>query len=203
MPSEPLMPIRVKIGLKDSGGHKYPPFDAIPAEIRRYQTWTRFIDQYGSGWFYDHLHGHGEGDYAHGEWSGCILVPEAFALAAEAMFPEDVTVLNEAAFAQFYDEKHSVRIPSMKYDSDRLAGIESKIRLSFAIAEIDPEHPILPEKAKVKARKKEKLTVLDVLDDDELEALDPSNPRSAMRHMAEKTWAGMKARKNFTIKEKV
>ena len=53
-----LVPIKVKILLNEKRQHKFPDFNALPADVRQGMDWAHFIDAYGTGWHYDKVCGH-------------------------------------------------------------------------------------------------------------------------------------------------
>ena len=101
-----LVPIKVKIGLKDSGGAKYPKFNNLA--VTGAVDWSKYIDLHGSGWLYDCC-GHQEAETGSpvGQQWGMILVPKVFADEAIAAFPNEVTKLTETQCESFYNDKHA------------------------------------------------------------------------------------------------
>lgn len=170
-----LTPIKVKIGLNGEGHAKYPNFNQLSPSVRQNMDWSKFIDAYGSGWLYDSV-GHkevrsasSEFDSPMGEQWAVVLVPNDFATAAEAQFPDDVEVINEARCEDFYDNCHAADFPDEEINESVLTGIKLKQDLGQALT---------PTQQK---------------------ALDPADPTPGIRTNPKKTWAGYKSMKGVTM----
>jgi hypothetical protein len=165
--------LKVKIGLKPGRGHLYPDFNsAVPLADRNGVDWTMFIDQFG-GWHYDQVAGHADHDPSNdsprGTWIGMFCVPPSFADAAVAAFPDQCSFLNETQAKAFYQDRAHKRDPIVIEKAEILQKIANKRALG------------LPE------------------DDDDREALDPSNPTRGRITNTQKTWAQYKARRGIRV----
>lgn len=176
-----LVPIKVRIGLDDSGKHRYPNFNNLPADIRHNMDWAYFIDKHGLSWHYNAVCGHAdfeEGDdygCAHGEWAGCLCVPESFADAAVAAFPDDVKYITEAEFQDFYDNKAHIREPEFNVDEEVMKSFEIKHNALGMQATADLAY---------------------------LRAIDPEDPAPGIRKNHNRYYKDFKAKRNFIIKDK-
>ncbi|MCK4500154.1 hypothetical protein KAU11_06625 [Candidatus Babeliales bacterium] len=191
-----LVPIKVKIPLKGGSGkdanhHKYPDFNALPAEVREDMNWAHFFDVHGISWHYDKLSGHGEVDQSvvvgdiHKNndpalWYGGTCVPGAFADAAVAMFPDEVEILSEADWERFYDDRSHILEDEDLHDLDALQKLQ-------AIEDIERKAvpPITPSAA-TKSRR--------------ANILNPEHPSFGIRKNHKKTWALFKARRAVNIR---
>jgi len=130
-----LVALRVKIGLDESTGHaKYPNFNLLAVVLASGMDWSGYIDRHGSGWLYDCC-GHEEEDAEspRGQQWGMILVPDAFATQAVAMFPTDCTRLTAAQAESFYDSKHARDFEEEEVDVQLLQKIKAKQDLGIAL----------------------------------------------------------------------
>lgn len=120
-----LVPIKVKIGLKENGQAKYPDFNQLAATGG--VDWSFYIDANGSGWLYDCCgHKEAEANSPMGQQWGMILVPQAFADEAIATFPDEVMKLTEEECENFYNDKHARDLPDEDIDNNILEGIKLK-----------------------------------------------------------------------------
>ncbi len=122
-----LVALKVQIGLNGSN-HVYPNFDKIASAKRGNLKWVNYIDQFG-GWLYDNCCGFNETDDDspdEGVKIGVFLVPQAFAAEAVELFPERVTVIDEAALEHFYDNRAMIRVPDEKIVSEIVNGLRAK-----------------------------------------------------------------------------
>lgn len=136
-----LVPLKVRIGLKQQKRrqiHAYPDFNSLDAELRDGLDWCHFVDQYG-GWHYDQIAGHADHDdeSPRGTWFGMLLVPEAFALAAVAKFPDQVEILDETEAERFYEQRAHVNEPAVHEDVQVLQAIAAKRALGVKEDEHD------------------------------------------------------------------
>lgn len=129
-----LVPIKVRIGLTDEGNCKYPDFNSLSAVIRKNMDWSKYIDHYGTGWQYDGCCGHADhedGDdfgACRGEWCGMICVPEDFADAAVAAFPNDIRYMTATETADFYDNRAHAKDAELLIDDSVLDSFAAKHR---------------------------------------------------------------------------
>lgn len=150
-----LVPIKIKVGLHefdDDKGHKaghakYPNFNLIGSPIRKGMDWSHYIDTHGIGMHYDKTCGHREesADSPFGQQWACMCVPADFANEAIAMFPNEVSIMTEAEFQDFYDNKAHAHEPDEHVDADVLTNIKAKEDVGVAVPEkvvaIDPLDP--------------------------------------------------------------
>jgi len=140
-----LVPIKVKIGLRGDGHADHPPFNALSERVRSGMDWSHYIDTLASeGWFYDKKCGHSDTDVHNDEVPnghehenneigcqfGCLLVPEAFALAAVSKFggsPYFIEIISEASFESFYDERAHAHEDEEVVDTIALEKIKARI----------------------------------------------------------------------------
>lgn len=196
-----LVPLRIKIGLNEQGQHKFPNFDQISPSIRKGMDWSKYVDKYGLGWHYDKVDGHGEGIYGSEEWGGYLVVPEDFANAAVALFPNEVEIRNETDFENFYNDRAHVREPELQYDLETLQGIELKSRILREFVEDGDDHPLVSAEAKAKKAAGQKVKLSDILSENDKKALDPDSPEPGIRKNKRKKWQDFKALKKITIKQ--
>jgi hypothetical protein len=146
-----LVPLKVKIGLKPGGGHQFPNFNSIDPGLRDNMDWSHYVDKFG-GWHYDKVAGHHDDDTANdsppGTWIGMLLVPDGFATAAVAQFPDTCSVYSEVDCADFYDNRAHKHEPEIKEDKEVLQAIQAKRALGIAedqgdIDALNPDHPAL------------------------------------------------------------
>lgn len=165
--------IKVRIGLKANGHALYPNLNQIPGALRDGVDWSIFVDKHG-GWHYDQVAGHADDDPAAGSpigmQHGMLVVPEAFADAAVAAFPDDVSVLNDVDATAFYDNRAHIRDPAVKENVEVLQAISAKRGLG-----IPPST-------------------------DDSNALDPDHPAAGRRRNKLKDWAGFKTSRGITMR---
>lgn len=172
-----LVPIRVKIrhGVKQGRAqHIYPDFNQISAQKRGNMDWCYFIDAHGTGWHYDRLSGIGEVDSINPDpdvWYGCICVPEDFANEAASLFPNDVEIIDEDTFEDFYDNRHAVFFPEEIVDEDAVKQVEQMRTLGVS----DSDSRIA-------------------------KALDPNDPTPGIRKNPRRRWKDFKQKSGITIK---
>ncbi len=166
-----LVPLKVKIGLKNNGHHQFPNFNELNPALRDNVDWSVFVDKTG-GWHYDQICGHAEEDVTspHGNWNGMLLVPADFANAAVAAFPSTCAILTEVEAEKFYNERAHVREPAIKEDVETLQAIVAKTALGV------------------------------VQDQGDIDALDPDHPASGRRRNKKKTFVGFKTQQGITVK---
>lgn len=174
-----LVPLRVVIGLTTSDGklvHDYPNFNRLDSSLRDGCDWSVFVDKHG-GWHYDKVAGHSDHDpdngSPNGEWLGMLLVPEDFAKAAVARFPEKCSILRNAEAKQFYNERCAVKQPEFHEDVQVLQAMAAKKALGM----------------------------LDEADGQFVAAMDVDNPSPGRRRNKKKTWDGLLESCGYTIKE--
>ncbi len=140
-----LVPISVKLYRRNNGEAAWPNFNIISLALRENKPWSIFIDSNGIGWFYDKVNNLGTGA-KHG--TACTLVPEAFANAAVDNFPLLVSILTEAEFETFYEEKAALNMPTEYLDTEVLQGIVARVALEDAGLAPPPSQEIHDARAK-------------------------------------------------------
>ncbi len=140
-----LVPIMVKLYRRDNGEANWPNFNIISLKIRENKPWSIFIDSNGIGWFYDKVNNLGTGA-VYG--TACTLVPEPFANAAVDNFPLLVSILTEAEFETFYEEKAALNMPTEYLDTEVLQGIAARIALEVSGDAPVPSQEIRDARAK-------------------------------------------------------
>ena len=166
-----LVAIKIKIGLKNEGGAKYPDFNSLQCVKDKGMDWSRYVDIYGLGWFYDKTSGHREASVnsEYGNQDGCLTVPAEFAEQAIAMFPE-VTELTETEFEDFHDNKATAHMPDETINKDVLDGIKAKQDLGLDLTA------------------------------DQLKAIDPADSKEGIKKNNMKKWTNRKVVQDVTIK---
>jgi len=172
-----LVPLKVKIGLKNVNGkkvHGFPDFNQLSAGVRDDMDWSYFVDKFG-GWHYDQLSGHADDDPGEdspqGQWNGMLLVPDDFAQAAVNAFPSQCSVMTEVDAEKFYDDRAHKRDPAIKEDTATLQAIAAKRALNIAE------------------------------DQEDVDALNPDNPTPGRRRNKRKTWSAYKNVEGLTVKQ--
>ncbi|MEX0701188.1 MAG: hypothetical protein WD069_03755 [Planctomycetales bacterium] len=171
-----LLPIRVLLRQRANGHLDWPDFNRLPPEVRQGLEWSRFIDRHGIGWHYDHVENIGKGT---GHDTACTLVPAEFAEAAAATFPERVTLLDEAEFERFYDERAHAHEETEMLDKDVLQAILARVQLEEKGIAPPPSAEILALRQK---------------------ALDPNDPRRGIRKNPRRRWADAKAMLGVSVR---
>lgn len=165
-----LVPIKVIIRKGVVNGQRraiYPNFNSLPAAVRNNQPWSTFVDSEGIGWHYDKIANIGTGAET---GTCCTLVPKAFADAAIAAFPADVSKMTEAEFTTFHDDRAHAHEPEDFEDLDTLQALAAR----EALGQVIPP----AEKAA---------------------ALDRDNPRRGVRRNRRKHFADVKADRGITV----
>ena len=140
-----LVPIKVKIGLKNNGQAKYPNFNTLQAVIASGMDWSKYVDIYGLGWHYDKTSGHKEDtlDSPFGQQWGVLIIPKDFADEAVSKFPLDCIKIDETALEDFIDNKAHVHMPDEDIDLNIVQGIREKQALGLTLTQwqIDALNP--------------------------------------------------------------
>lgn len=171
-----LVALKVQI-IKQGSNHVYPNFDKIASAKRGNLKWVNYIDQFG-GWLYDQCCGFNETDDEspdEGVKIGVFLVPQAFAAEAEELFPERVTVINEAALEHFYDNRAMILVPGEKIVPEIVSGLRAKYG--------QPTGPLDTS----------------VMTAEEQEMLDPESPRPGIVRNKKRRFADVKEARNLII----
>lgn len=127
-----VVPIKVKIGLKEDGHADYPDWYKLPLAQNETPASNMFF-----GWKYDKTCGHKEGgiDSPYGMQWGMVLVSGQFAIQAVATFPDLVTILTEAEAAEFWDNKVTAHIPEVKHDNNVLQALQVELSLKESLGQ--------------------------------------------------------------------
>ena len=133
--------LRVKIGLRGSGGHAYPNFNKIDPALRGNVDWSHFVDKFG-GWLYDNVEGHNP----NGIWIGYVLVPKPFANEAVRLFPAQCKIVDEPTVSTFYENRSNIGQPAVLEDAETIAKIKNKADLGLPqdqddLDALDIDHP--------------------------------------------------------------
>ena len=121
-----LVPIKVILKRRLNGEADWPDFNMIDSTIRENRPWSKYIDSKGIGWLYDKIENLGTGAE---NGTACTLIPKDFAEAAVQQFPDLVSIIDEAAFDTFYDERAMIRMPIEFLDTEVLQGIVARKQL--------------------------------------------------------------------------
>lgn len=172
-----LVPIKVKIGLREDNSAKYPDFNQLQVVKTSGMDWSHYIDKYGTGWMYDTI-GHRETAKNNDEWDspygqqwGVILVPESFATQAVNLFPDEVKTIDETKTKSFYESRVTPDQPNVMVDAEVLESIRQRESLGIDVTE---------EKTK---------------------ALDPDDPSPGVVKNKNKKWDDFKIKTGFQIKK--
>lgn len=166
-----LVPIKIKIGLKENGYQKYPDFNQLDCVKNSGLDWSLYVDVQGAGWHYDKQCGHKEEDFTSPfgiQW-GVLIIPKVFANESLTRFPDVVTKLTEAKLSAFYDTRAHAHEPDEEIDNNILQGIKAK------------QDSNLP------------------LTSDQESALDPSTETRGVRRNKKKRWTDYKKLKGIKI----
>lgn len=170
-----LVALRVQVELQGNTW-TYPEFDKITPAYRGNVRWQEFIDRYG-GWNYDQCCDFMETDDEspdEGIKIGCFLVPEEFAAEAVELFGDSVTVIEEAAFEKFYDDRARIHQPVEDINTEIVSGLRAK----YGQTGILDSSVMTPE---------------------EQEMLDPEHPRIGIVRNKNRKFADMKASRNLVL----
>ncbi len=132
--SRNLVPIKVKIGIKDNGNAKYPNFNALQEVQNKNMDWSKYVDVHGLGWMYDCC-GHKEEQMDGDEWDspfgqqwGVLVVTKEFADEAITRFPNECEKLDETRLEAFYNSRHARDFPEENINEEALKVYEVKER---------------------------------------------------------------------------
>jgi len=185
MARKELVPIRVRIKRGVVDGQKqaiYPNFNLIDHAIRKGLPWSVYIDVEGIGWEYDKVNNIGKGD----EFGTCVTcVPEDFAVASASLFPDDVTIMTELEYKEFYEGRVTMDEPDEVIDNQVVDGIIKRLQLNS----------LLSQQEKTEIKYKPGLTEREKI------ALDPSNDVLGIRKNKRKRWLDRKASLGLKIKQ--
>lgn len=167
-----LVPVKIRINRKlGKGGNQindYPDLNQIDVTIRRNLDWSVYLDSKGVGMHYSR-NGFGEGDDPNTQWAG-TCVPEDFAAAAIALFPNRVMAMSEAEWLEFYENDCCADVPAEEVDVELLQALAAKKALGIPFSTEDNE------------------------------AIDPAHPRRGIRKNWRKKWADASDRWKVSLK---
>jgi len=134
MAQNELVPIKVKIGLKDNGHAKYPNWGLLPLASAGTTDQARrdiAAKHMSTGWKYDSKYGHKEEgpDSPFGMQWGMLLVTKQFAKEALVMFSDVVTEMTEAEAETFWKERYAIDLPDYKADERALVNLKNELIL--------------------------------------------------------------------------
>jgi hypothetical protein len=171
--AKPLVCLKQKFYRGDKGA-KYPDLKAVDPKLRDNMKPDVFVQQW-SDWKYNKVANLGTGE-DHGE--RVVVVPEDFANAVVALYPDDHEIINEATLTTFWDTKYAAYQDATITDSKQLVDLKTQrdllVDLKQSTTDID---------AKI------------------LNALDPENPEPGIKDNIEKTWAKFKEARHIHLKE--
>lgn len=171
--------VALKIEITQNGSdYVYPEFNRITPSNRGNIDWTKYIDQFG-GWLYDQRCGFLETDEESPEEGvriGAFCVPEGFAREAETLFSDRVSVIDEATFEKFHDERVMIQLPVEKIDPETINGLRAKY--GQAVGPLDSS----------------------VMTDEEKEMLDPEHPRPGIVRNKKRKFSDVKKARNLILK---
>ena len=171
-----LVPIKVLLYRRQDGGADWPNLNLVNIDTRGGKVWSKFVDSDGIGWLYDKVDNLGTGaDYG----TACTLVPKDFAEAAVALYPEVISIIDEATFETFHDDRAMVKSVIEHLDTEILQGIAARVALEDAEIAPAPSAEIVAARAK---------------------CLDPSDQdHRGIRKNMKKTWEDNKSTLNITV----
>ena len=165
-----LVPLKVKIGLKESGGAKYPEFNVLQCVKDSKTDWSCYVDCHGTGWTYDCCgHCDQEPDSPFGIQWGMISVPKIFADQAVAEFPSDVAKMTDTEAEEFYNNCCARDLPDEDIDIKVLDAIKRKKDMGVDLTPM------------------------------QIKAIDPQDDTRGIRPNKDKTWPGFKQKRGVTI----
>jgi hypothetical protein len=135
-----VVPILVKIGLRDNGHADHPAWQNLPMIAAHASGGTpqRIDDEVRKhvhgGWHYDKTSGHEveTPESPRGQQLGMLLVTRQFADEAIATFPGIVTEMTQAECEAFWDNKAMVRLSDEDEDLDALQSLKTRHDLLVA-----------------------------------------------------------------------
>jgi len=180
-----LTAIKVKIGLNVNGSAKYPSFNNLPVVKAAGMDWAKYVDTQGLGWHYDKTSGHQDetADSPRGQQYGVLIIPEQFAVEAEAAFPSECTRINEIELQDFYETKAHAHEPDDNIDEQVINSLQATLNLMEKTGAKPAE--LTAMKAKIK------------------NAMNPNHQEPGIKRNKRKKWVDMKLNTNVTIKNPV
>lgn len=172
-----LVALRIEI-TQNGNDYVYPDFNRVDSANRGNIDWTKYIDQFG-GWLYDQCCGFLETDEESPEEGvkiGVFCVPEGFARDAITLFSDHVSVIDEAAFEKFHDERVMIHVPAEKIDPEIVNGLRAKY--GQASGPLDTS----------------------VMTQEEEQMLDPESPRPGIVRNKKRKFVDVKKARNLTLK---
>lgn len=171
-----LVPIIVTLFRRPNGHADWPDFKQLDPSILQGMLPSHYIDNMGTGWFRDNVDNLGTG-HTHG--TALTLVPEDFANAAVAQFPDIVRIADEEEVETFWEERVTINQDVEFIDTEALQGIKTRMDMEAA-----GQLPI-PSQEIIDARNR---------------ALDPNDDRKAgLRRNRLKKWEDAKQKLRVTV----
>lgn len=160
-----LVVIKVKIGLRPNGHADHPDWPSLPLRDAESHIF--------GGWKYDKTCGHKEDsvDSPLGMQWGCLTVSEAFAMAAEKMWPNLITRLTEEEYEDFWNNKAHAHLPENNHNLQILQGLQIERDLRDKLGQ-----PLTEIDKKIK------------------KAIDPDDSEPGIKRNDQKFWQGAKAK---------
>ena len=182
-----LTGLKVKIGLKPQGGAQYPPFNNMNTVKASLMDWCHYVDNHGLSWHYDKTSGHKDNTPGSpmGVNYGLLLIPEAFAVEAVAMFPGECERLSEVDTAAFYDDKAHAHEPDEIEDEKVMSALQRRLDLMDRTKVAADAPARLAHEAKV------------------TKAMDPNDSEPGVKKNERKKWADKKAKMGVVFKESI
>ncbi|MEM7122054.1 MAG: hypothetical protein AAF563_12295 [Pseudomonadota bacterium] len=167
--------LKVKIGRSAKRQADYPDFNRLDTVTASGQDWSHYVDSVGGGWHYDKVCGHDmdEPDSPRGTQWGCLLVDDDFATQAVAAFPGVCSIISEAEFETFHDERAHAHEPEVKEDFNAIQNLAHRRSLGETVPQLEID-----------------------------KALDPDDPTPGRRKNVGRKWKDRKASMGVTIKKK-
>lgn len=171
-----LVPIRIKIGLRDNGHADHPDWNKLPM----INDDSDMKKECPTGWLYDKTSGHQEEsiDSPRGMQWGYLLCSQQFAVEAMSTYPALVIQLTETEFEDCFNNKVMSHLPEKKYDLDVLKGLKLELDLKKQLKQNVNELQIQIEKA-----------------------LDENNDEKGIKKNKDRYWVDYKVKKGFEIKK--
>ena len=183
----PIVPIKVKIGLRPNGHADHPAWELLPLIDTVLSTkpgWTRDdvdreVRKYTVGsWHYDKSSGHQveSPESPRGMQWGMLLVSKDFADAAVAMFPALITIMTRAECQSFWDTKAYAHMADEDFNLEILQGLKIYRDLLKDLKKSDTDPEVVAVDIKI------------------VKALDPLDPHPGVKKNFLRRWAATKDR---------
>lgn len=170
-----LLPLRVTLIKDPVRKTVFPDWSSLSADGRLNGSKVgEWVDSHAGGWRYDKVENLGTGAP---NGVAVALVPAWFADAAVALHPSRCSIMTEAQYQDFYENRAMVKQPSLRRDEVRLTALKAERDLRVA-----------------------RSMDLNAIDAEIDAALDPDNEAAGgVTRTPEKTYTDHKTRRGFTI----